>query len=179
MVKTDFFKELNESNKQFTIEENYFNSSELFVLLSIRGMIDTYNSNDFMNSITNFCSLKERKVLVFNVKEISYISSTGIGALIQLNKFCIEESIKIYIMGIQKNVEEIFSLLGFKSYFNYISNLNDIKEENIIRSKFPYKLNCPYCEAILMGVKTGSHKCEQCSSVFRIAEENDTISIIQ
>jgi anti-anti-sigma factor len=177
--KTDIFNELNSAGREITIEENYFNNSEFFVLLSIKGIIDTYNSNDFMNSIMKFCKVVERKILVINIKEVNYMSSTGIGAFVQINKFCHEENIKLYIMGIQSNVGEVFSLLGFKSFFNYITELKDIKEEKIVRSKFPHKFKCPHCSASLEAKKTGAYKCSQCQKTFRVTEEKDgSIAVI-
>lgn len=170
--KTNFFKELNDSQKEISIEENYFNNSEFFVLLTVKGSLDTYNSTEFMDIITKFCQLKTRKVLVINIKEVSYMSSTGIGAFVQLNKFTAAEDIKLYIMGIQKNVDEVFSLLGFKSFFNYIVDLKDIKEEKIVRSKFPHKFKCPHCQATLKASKTGSFKCKQCDKPFRVIEKD-------
>lgn len=179
LEKTNFFDELNSSNREVTIEENYFNNSAYFVLLSIRGIVDTYNSNEFMNGIMKFCELSEIKVLVINIKEVNYMSSTGIGAFVQLNKYCAENKIKLYVMGIQKNVGEVFSLLGFKSFFNYIIELKDIKEEKIVRSKFPHKFKCPHCNAVLQAQKTGKFRCSQCDKIFRIEEEDDgKISVV-
>lgn len=177
LEKTKIFDKFNESGKEVTINENYFNNSPLFALLSVDGIIDTYNSQEFMRAIFDFCSFTERKVLVMNIKNVNYMSSTGIGALVQINKFCHESKIKLYIMGIQKNVDEVFSLLGFKSFFNYIIDLKDIKEEKITRSKFPYKFKCPHCNAELEAKKTGSYKCSQCQKIFRLAEENNKIVI--
>lgn len=171
--KTDTFNKLNEEGREITIDEKYFNDSTLFVLLSIKGIIDTYNSNDFMDSIMKFCKITKRKILVVDIKDVNYMSSTGIGAFIQINKFCRKEKVKLYIMGIQSNVEEVFSLLGFKSFFSYITELDDIKEEKIIRSKFPYKFNCPYCKAVLEIKKTGAYKCAQCKNTFRVTEGKD------
>lgn len=176
--KTGFFNELNNSRREIKIEENYFNNSELFVLLSINGLIDTYNSNDFMSAIIGFCNLKERKVLVLNIKSVNYMSSTGIGAFVQIHKYCFEKKIKLYIMDMNKNVEEVFSLLGFQSFFNYIVELKDIKKDKIIRSRFPYKFKCPYCEANLIAQKPGKFKCSQCQKVFRVTEETSGINII-
>lgn len=177
MDKTGFFKTFNSSKKEVVIEEGYFNGSPEFVILGVKGHLDNYNSNDFSSKVTEFIRLQERKVVVLDISEVNYMSSTGIGAMIQLNKFCIGNKIILYILGIQKNVEEVFSLLGFKTFFNYIKELKDIKEEKIQRSMFPKKIKCPYCSASILLQKTGSFRCKSCSNIFRVVEKDGSIEI--
>jgi anti-sigma B factor antagonist len=121
MESTEFFKEFNERNKEVEILEDYFNNSEEFIILKSIGLLDTYNSSQYYKTITQFLSLKPRKVCVMEITNISYMSSTGIGVFVELLKFCSDKKIVFYIMGIQTNVDEIFNLLGFKSFFNYIT----------------------------------------------------------
>ncbi len=178
-TKISFFDEFNKSEKEVTIEESYFNNSSKFVLLVINGCIDTYNSNDFLNIIIKFCKLHERSIIVLDGSGIHYMSSTGIGSFIELQKYCIEDKIMIYLLGIQQNIIEIFTLLGFKSYFNYINDLKDIKREKIIRSIFPYKFECLYCNARLVASKNGSIICTQCYSEMRVNTDGEKVNIVR
>lgn len=178
MEKTGFF-ERNLKNKEFTIKEDYFNNSQEFVLLTVSGHLDTYNSSEFSGAIREFLELKPRKILILNISSVGYMLSTGIGAMVELNKFCITSKIKLYILGIQRNVEEVFELLGFKSFFNYIDELKNIKQENIKHSKFPIKKNCPHCDAAIKLNKTGSFRCKSCSNTIRVIEDLDGKIIVE
>lgn len=176
-MDTGFFEYFNNESKDVRIEEHYFNESEEFVLLKISGFIDTYNSTQFLREVTSFLEQKERKVLVLDLSGVSYMSSTGIGASVELNKFCIKNKIVLYFLGMQKSVKEVFSLLGFFSFFNYIDELKDIKEEKIHRSKFPATVQCPHCSKKYSIQKTGSFKCKGCTNMFRVIEKNNEIII--
>jgi len=177
MEKINFFNEFNTSSKEITIGENYFNNSYEFVILEISGLIDTYNSDLFLKNIKEFLKKTPRKVCIIEMSGINYMSSTGIGAFVELLKFCNENKIIFYMMNIGINVDEVFSLLGFKSFFNYIKELKDISDEKIQRSIFPAKIQCPHCSTELMAKKIGSFKCSKCSSIFRVIEKNEKIII--
>jgi len=177
LEKTGFFNDFNQSSKELNISENYFNASDEFVLLVMVGFIDTYNSNSFSTLTTNFLGLKSRKVVVIDITSINYMSSTGIGAFAALLKHCREKEIKLYIMGLQPNVYEVFQLLGFTSFFNFITDLRDIKEEKIVRANFPHNAKCPFCSALLIIPKVGSFKCTHCTKVFRVQLKDENIII--
>jgi len=173
MEITNYFDKFNNSDKELIIEERYFNEDTRFVMLGLKGLIDTYNTIPFYDNIKKFLALEERLVLVLDMNSISYMSSTGIGIFLQIDKDCKAGNIKLYLMGIRKNVDEVFSLLGFKMFFNYITELNDIKEEKIIRSIFPQKIKCPNCGITLKISKIGAFKCTGCLKTFRIVEKNN------
>ncbi len=177
MEKTNFFSEFNVSSKGVTIFEDYFNNSYEFLILKINGFIDTYNSDSFLESIKKFISLTERKVCIIEMSGINYMSSTGIGAFVELLKFCNEKKIVFYMMNINQNVDEVFNLLGFKLFFNYIKEIKNINDEKIKRSVFPVKIKCPSCSTELIAKKIGSFKCSKCSNVFRITDKNNEIII--
>ena len=177
LEKTNFFNDFNMSNKEVGISENYFNNSDEFVLIACTGFLDTYNSTLFMSTIQKFLSLKPRKIVVMDIASINYMSSTGIGSLVSLTKYCREKDVKLYIMGMQPNVAEVFSLLGFTQFFDYITELKDIKEEKIVRSLFPLKVKCPYCQSELVTKKIGSFRCPQCLNTFRVVEKYGLISV--
>jgi len=177
MEKTNFFEEFNNSNKELVINEDYFNNSYEFIILKVDGFIDTYNSTLFFNIIKNFINLASRKVCVIEMSGINYMSSTGIGSFVELLKFCTDKKIVFYIMNINNNIDEVFNLLGFKSFFNYIKELKDISNEKIKFSIFPAKVICPCCSAELTVNKIGSFKCSKCPGIFRITEKNNKIIV--
>jgi anti-sigma B factor antagonist len=174
-METGYFEEHKSEVNEVVIKELYLNNDKRFVVLDISGLLDTYNSSDFFRIIHRFLELEKRLVLVLDISKVNYMSSTGIGSCVEINKHCLKDNIKLYIKGMQKNVEEVFQLLGFYGFFNYIDELNDIKEEKIKRSLFPANIQCPYCSKKLKAQKTGSFKCPECLSAFRIVEANQEI----
>lgn len=177
VAKTNFFDDFNNSSKEVKIEENYFNLSDEFVLLSISGIVDTYNSSLFLDTIKKFLDLKQRRVLVMDLNNVNYMSSTGIGAFVELLKYCTVNKTLLYLMKLNINVVEVFKLLGFSSFFNFIIELKDIKEEKIIRSLFPIQSKCIYCSTPLTLKKVGSFRCPSCSNTFRVVEQDGKVNI--
>ena len=45
-------------------------------------------------------------------------------------------------MGMNKKIEEVFTMLGFYGFFDMIENVNDIKSK-VHRHIFPIEINCP------------------------------------
>jgi len=177
MKETNFFENFNNSKKEIIIEESYFNNSYEFILIKLIGLIDTYNSMQFFQIIKDFLELSERKVFILDLHKLNYISSTGIGIFVELLKFCNNKKIIFYLMNINQNINEVFNLLGFKSFFNIIKELKDINDEKIERSVFPLKLPCPHCKTELLLKKIGSFKCLRCSNIFRVIDNNGEIRI--
>ena len=100
------------------------------VLIEISGKLDNYNSNIFTEHVSTIISENSSiDVLIVDMKEINYVSSTGIGSLtnllIQTHKFNIE--FKIARAG--EKIKSLIDLLGFTSFFQFVDDLNIIRGE--------------------------------------------------
>jgi len=56
-------------------------------------------------------------IIAINFKKLVYIDSMAIGSLIQLTKFLTKNDIKLFLLDMREDVEEIFKTTGLKTYF--------------------------------------------------------------
>lgn len=134
--------------------------------IDLNGSIDTYNSYESEKEIRETIKNSSAGNIVLNVIGVNYMSSTGVGAFVSLNKYCIENNKKLYILGMTNKVKEVFSLLGFLSFFKTIESIDEVGEEE--NSLFPISVNCPSCDKKLNIIKSGRFRCTSCKNIFRI-----------
>ncbi len=67
------------------------------------------------------------EVLVLECSNLNYVSSTGIGVFVSILMKCNRRNIKLFLSAMPEKILNIFSLLGFYSYFNFISTTADAK----------------------------------------------------
>jgi len=139
--------------------------------LKIVGLIDTYNSSSFFNEISSLVKDGHSK-FIFNCEKLTYMSSTGIGAMAQLLKEIKETKREnfLYLVSVSPNVHDVFSLLGFTSFFNFAENTEDVY--NIFngksKSSFPSIVACPICHKKLKASKSGRYRCPSCKHIIKI-----------
>lgn len=80
------------------------------------GEIDIYTSSVFKEEIVK--SFEERKAdLVIDGRQLDYIDSTGLGALISLLKMLQDTEYKIYIDNIRPNIRKLFDITELDKLF--------------------------------------------------------------
>ena len=82
--------------------------SELLVM--VEGSIDSTTAPDFNKVVSE--SLKGVETLIFDFKEVDYISSAGLRVLLVSRKG-IAENGRVIIRNSNKNVKDIFVMTGF------------------------------------------------------------------
>lgn len=145
-----------------------------YTIAKINGMIDTYNSvyvNDVLSLIIQLDGIKK---FVIDLKEVNYISSTGIGLFVDILKKCKLINVEFYLFGVIGKIKEIFELLGFINFFNLIDDFNDIK--NYKKDLFPLNVSCPSCSKKYKVQKIGGYKCSICQTSFSVNNDG-TIKI--
>lgn len=148
--------------------------SDETAILYLTGIIDTYNSNKVQNEINNFIQNNlNLKYVIFHMEGVNYISSTGIGSIVEFYKTLRKNEIELYLMKVQKSVKSVFSLLGFSSLFNYIEDADDVKK--VKKNIFPKKIQCPNCNANLNVIKSGSFRCSSCKHIFRVNDKGEVV----
>jgi len=141
-------------------------------ILSIKiiGQLDTYNSIPFQHKMNLILKDKFKKI-IFNFSELNYVSSTGIGAFIQILKDSDKNDKKIVLAEIQTKVFEIFKLLGFNSFFKIFDDQQTAFKyfkEFTETSIFPKILKCITCDSKLRAMKSGKFRCTKCKSILII-----------
>jgi len=168
----DGFDDVKNDNLKITL------SSKNDILIAIlNGMIDTYNSDFFVKKIEMIKKTDYIK-MVIDLSGISYISSTGMGALIQILKMFSSFTPvgKLFLSGITPKVMEVFNLLGFSSFFKTFDTIdeavffmdNDKLKTTEEKKIFPTVIKCSFCGRKLKVVKQGKFRCPSCKYIIII-----------
>ena len=103
-------------------------SLSIFCRISmVAGYLDNVNSTHFREAVAK--AIKENvsiKTVVIDLLKISYISSTGIGALSTILIQTKKTNLALYLTNVGRKVRSVLDTLGLTSFFNII----DSKEDN-------------------------------------------------
>lgn len=69
------------------------------------------------------------RILIFEFTKLNYLNSFAIGQLVSWYNTMSSKQGKILIVGINKNVQDIFSVLGIESVFKTYSSLEELKAD--------------------------------------------------
>lgn len=87
-------------------------------VITIDGDLDTSTSDDFLSAATSALrSLPTGSALELRMAGVSYVSSTGVGALARLLAEAEGKRVKMRIRGLSRPCREVFSALGLLRYF--------------------------------------------------------------
>ena len=91
------------------------------LLVQLIGRISYTESNEFQTKLDELLLKDERKI-VFDCTELSFISSAGLRAILQLAKQAPTEDRKLVFYGLQENVAHIFDISGFTKILKIYSD---------------------------------------------------------
>lgn len=172
---SSYIEELNSSNKQITIKKDYHKGDKNLILLFI-GAIDTYNSDAVSKAILGTIEEENPEILILDLSGVNYIASTGIGSITLVLKICREKDVHLYLINIKDKVYEVFSLLGFTSFFTIVESYDEAVQQ-IKKAIYPKVLECPNCKTKLKIPKSGRFKCKNCNRIISAdSEGNITLS---
>lgn len=86
-------------------------------VLDLIGEFDLYNTTLLLVSIKKLRK-KKIKYFIINMANVSYIDSSGIGALIKIQSECQLKNGKVFLSGTTENIVSVFKLAGLDSFFN-------------------------------------------------------------
>lgn len=95
--------------------------SEGVTLLDIKGEIDLYNAPDIKDTIKNQIDAGKKKIII-NLKDVSYIDSSGIGALISSLSNLKKVGGGLKIIHVYDSVKKVFELTKLTSFFEIFNN---------------------------------------------------------
>lgn len=69
--------------------------------------------------------------LIFDFTKLNYLNSFAIGQLVSWHNMMNSKDGKILIVGINKNIQDIFSVLGIGSVFKTYTDLEELKKGQV------------------------------------------------
>jgi anti-anti-sigma factor len=89
--------------------------------ITIDGSLDGETSHDFEGIALLALSLaRSYGGLIFELRSLQYISSTGGGVLTSLLVETKRDNLPLYLRGIPEHAKAVFDLLGFSSFFTFL-----------------------------------------------------------
>lgn len=151
------------------------------LVLYMKGHIDTYNSSGFISKV-NMAIGAGFKNLIFHFGDITFVSSTGIGAFTAFIKAVKPQGGDLAMLKIQPRIYAVFQILGFSKFFNILDDLdeavNSLSENDprLSDDLFPKVFRCPICSKNLRASKAGRFRCGECKTIIAI-DANAHISL--
>ena len=90
------------------------------------GKLDIYNAEDYLEQIKNALAYTEELILEFS--QITYITSIGLRAILELQKIMQERDCILKLKNVNEEVLNAFKITGFDKFLtieNDIDNIND------------------------------------------------------
>lgn len=183
-LKIDFNNSIEIGDVKVTIKTAPQVSGGLVFALS--GQLNTYNSTQFQSLAGDALGKGYTKFIV-DCGGLNYVSSTGVGAFTFILKEIKPKSGRIILSGVAPRIMEIFQLLGFSTFFDFTSSVNEAIEVLRVGNKsaipptpipvktetfdmtFPLVVACPTCSKKFKIVKASKYRCGACQKIFAVA----------
>ena len=132
-------------------------------VIRMSGYLDGFNVGFFTKCVEKVIE-KGFLFLSFDLENVSYISSRGIGTFTSFLKVLKSRGGSIHLHGVRPKVLEVFRLLGFLEYFN-IGKTKEEAARGLDTGKpaaFPLRIACPVCGQALRAPGAGRGRCPVC-----------------
>ena len=88
-------------------------------IIKLFGELDIYVSSDFKDDVLEILE-KNKDHLYLDLKELEYIDSTGLGALIALVKAANEIEKKVYLKDVNERIRKLFKITALEDMFIFV-----------------------------------------------------------
>ncbi len=117
------FEEFNKRDIGVTLRGTFVKGSSLKVIIEVDGYLDNVNSTHFMETVAKVIQENASiKTVVIDLLKISYISSTGIGALSNILIQTKKTNIVLYLINVGRKVRSVLDTLGMTGFFNIVDS---------------------------------------------------------
>ncbi|MDR1955392.1 MAG: STAS domain-containing protein [Treponema sp.] len=146
------------------------------LIVHLAGYIDTYNADYFHKRMVTSIEAGHTK-LIFQCKELTYVSSTGIGSFSSILKLVTSQGGNMVFFDLQPKVYDVFQLLGFAEVFTIKNTLDAslavFRDGSSEESKqgYPRSIVCPVCANSLHSVHSGRFRCSVCKTILAIDKQ--------
>lgn len=93
-------------------------------IFKLEGRLDSNTSQDFEKAVFNAIS-NGSKHMIFNFRDIDYISSAGLRVILKATKALKREEGKIMLCNMQDYVKEVFEIAGFDAFLPIVPTMED------------------------------------------------------
>jgi anti-sigma B factor antagonist len=125
--KSNIFTELNSKKINLSLSGEFFNKNRTIIIIKVSGYLETANTDIFLKSILKIINENnEINIFVLDLKNLNYISSTGIGALITIISQIKKNSKHLYLINLNEKALSILEMLGFKKFFNILDSNKEL-----------------------------------------------------
>lgn len=93
----------------------------------IGASLDSVSSKDEQQSILSL--LDEGKDVILDLSGCSYVSSAGLRVMLYSYKVATANGLKLYLVGVSKEVREVMSITGFEHFFQYFNTVEECKKQ--------------------------------------------------
>lgn len=161
------------------------------VLFKVTGQLTTYNSTYFQ-ALANEAIAQGYKNIIVDCGALNYCSSTGVGAFTFIIKALKDVNGNIVLANMQPKVMDVFQLLGFSQFFNFVASPDEavklfsnrkpaVKPAPVAKTEslevtFPITATCPSCPKKFRVSKSGRYRCSGCQKVFAVAPNGKVYS---
>jgi anti-sigma B factor antagonist len=114
-------------DKEFNFEIRF--SDEFKTVITVTGFLNSNSKDEFSDKLLEY---KEKsKNYIFEISELEYISSSGVGFFMELYEIIKEKGGDICFVGMSNVVRRVFDYMGFLSFFGDKKTLSEA--ENFIK----------------------------------------------
>lgn len=96
-------------------------------LVYFEGDFDGYSEETIIELQSEIDKAGPGYMLIFEFSKLNYLNSFAIGQLVAWHNTMDTKQGNIFIVGINKNIRDIFSVLGIESVFKTYNNLEELK----------------------------------------------------
>ena len=95
------------------------------IIVYLKGRLDVHHCADIEQEISKLLSYEMSSHLLFNMKDVEYISSSGLRIIVSTMKRLNEENRNMAICNINNSVKKIFEIVQLTDMFNIFSSEDD------------------------------------------------------
>lgn len=106
-----------------TIDEN--------LIVKFKGELDHHSSEASREKIDEWYYDKLKKNIVFDLRELNFMDSSGIGLLMARYKMCSENGGKVLIVNDNQNIQRILRMSGILKIIDVYSSIDDALKNSI------------------------------------------------
>lgn len=93
-------------------------------IIKLFGELDIYVSSEFKEEMLEILE-KTKDHLYLDLKDLEYIDSTGLGALIALVKAAGEKDKKVYLKDVNERIRKLFKITALEDMFIFVGGIDE------------------------------------------------------